>query len=428
VVVNSSSSVTFLDSVGNTATDFPAPFTAADFANAQAGPSATVLSLIPSYTPSLPHGPNAVWIGTNVSAGIAAGDTALYAASFTLPSGVSSASLTLYYAVDNGLGHTNPGIYINGTALPNSTVPSSSCVATGCAFLQEQIYTDANIGPLLVSGTNWIYFDAVNLGGPGGLIFSAVITYGASTGTPAAAAGYAVSNFATGFPNSGPGGVGPIGLAFDALGNLYVTDYLTGILYKFPPNGGVASAATQVNTVPIPGYPAGLAFAKDGSLFCARQQTGDVVQLDPSTGAILRTVATIPFATGIATDPLTGDLFVSDPALPSNSVFRVSNFANTTSPGTVAIYASVAGPDGLSFGADGSLYTAALEVAEIAKIAGTNSPVAGQVTYLNAAIPSLDGMAMSANPNAQFLYTNRNNGIITKADLSTTPPAAAVIS
>ena len=181
VVVNSSSFVRFLDSVGNTANDFPAPFTAADFANAQAGPSATVLSLIPSYIPSLPHGPNAVWIGTNVTAGIAAGDTALYAASFTLPSGVSSASLTLYYAVDNGLGHTNPGIYVNGTALPNSTVPSSSCVATGCAFLQEQIYTDANIAPLLVSGTNWIYFDAVNLGGPGALIFSAVITFAPSS-------------------------------------------------------------------------------------------------------------------------------------------------------------------------------------------------------------------------------------------------------
>jgi hypothetical protein len=181
IVVNSGSSVRFLDSVGNTATDFPAPFTPADFANAQAGPFATVLSLTPSYTPSLPHGPNAVWLGTNVTAGIAAGDTALYAASFTLPSGVSSASLTLYYAVDNGLGYKNPGIYINGTALPNSTVPSASCVASGCAFLQEQIYTAANIGPLLVSGTNWIYFDAVNLGGPGGLIFSAVITYGQSS-------------------------------------------------------------------------------------------------------------------------------------------------------------------------------------------------------------------------------------------------------
>ncbi len=30
-----------------------------------------------------------------------------------------------------------------------------------------------NIGPLLVQGTNWLYIDAVNLGGPSGLIFSA---------------------------------------------------------------------------------------------------------------------------------------------------------------------------------------------------------------------------------------------------------------
>jgi hypothetical protein len=42
------------------------------------------------------------------------------------------------------------------------------------------MYTAANIGPLLVSGTNWIYFDAVNLGGPAGLIFSATINYSTS--------------------------------------------------------------------------------------------------------------------------------------------------------------------------------------------------------------------------------------------------------
>ncbi|PYO69637.1 MAG: hypothetical protein DMD69_01985, partial [Gemmatimonadetes bacterium] len=114
-----------------------------------------------------------------------------------------------------------------------------------------------------------------------------------------AAPGYAVTDFATDFPNSG---IGPIGLAFDATANLFVGDYATGFLYKFGSGGGVASTATQVNATPIGGRPAGLAFGKDGSLFLARQSSGDLVQLDPSNGTIIRTVASgMTFATGLAT-------------------------------------------------------------------------------------------------------------------------------
>jgi len=176
VVVNSSPSVTFLDS-GTSNGDFASPFTPANFTAAQTGGAASVTPPNPSYIVSLPHGPNAQWIGTNSTAGINVGDTALYAASFSLPSGVSSASLTIYYAVDNNLGYTNPGIYINGTALASSTGLPASCINNVCAFNQEQVYTAANIAPLLVTGTNWIYFDDVNLGGPAAIIFSAVINF-----------------------------------------------------------------------------------------------------------------------------------------------------------------------------------------------------------------------------------------------------------
>jgi hypothetical protein len=180
ITVNSGSAVRFLDS-GSSTTDFTTAFTAANFTAAQTGPTASVLTSTPFYVSSLPDGPGAVWIGTNATAGASVGDTALYAASFTLPSNVSSASLTLHYAVDNNLGYTNPGIYINGTALPASTGLPSGCVGQVCAFTQENTYTDASVGSLLVSGTNWIYFDAVNLGAPAGLIFSAVINYTVGT-------------------------------------------------------------------------------------------------------------------------------------------------------------------------------------------------------------------------------------------------------
>jgi PEP-CTERM motif len=176
ITVESSSAVTFLDS-GSSTTDFPAPFTPAQFAAAQTGSAASVLTSTPSYFPASDV-PGALWIGTNANAGTGTGNTALYAISFSLPSAVSAASLTLTYGVDNALGDTNAGIYINETALPNSTgIPCGPGVACLGAFESVNTYTDASIGSLLASGTNTLFFDDVNLGGPAGLIFSANITF-----------------------------------------------------------------------------------------------------------------------------------------------------------------------------------------------------------------------------------------------------------
>jgi hypothetical protein len=182
ITLDSSNAVTFLDS-GSATADFPAPITAANFSAAQTGPAAFVLSTIPStYVKTLSSGPGAEWIGQNANAGVTSGDTALYAISFNLASVPTTGSLNLFYAVDNILGESNPGIYINGTALPNSTALVCSLCAS--SFDQQNNYTDANIAPLLVSGTNWLYFDAVNQGAQAGLIFSANITTGTAAVTP----------------------------------------------------------------------------------------------------------------------------------------------------------------------------------------------------------------------------------------------------
>jgi hypothetical protein len=186
ITLNSSAAVTYLDS-GSTSTDFSTPFSAANFTAAQTGTAASLLTSTPSYAVTPADIPGAVWIGTNPNAGVTSGDTALYAISFTLPS-VLSAAINISYAVDNALGDTNPGIYINGTALPSSTgIPCGAGVACTGAFNSVNAYADASIGPLLVTGTNWLYFDAVNLGGPAGLIFSAdisTVTAGATIVTP----------------------------------------------------------------------------------------------------------------------------------------------------------------------------------------------------------------------------------------------------
>jgi streptogramin lyase len=234
-----------------------------------------------------------------------------------------------------------------------------------------------------------------------------------------AATGYAVTNFATGFPNDGS--VGPAGLAFDASGNLFVGDFITGVLYKFGPTGGVASAATQVNATPffLGSRAHGLTFGKDGNLYVSLYDIGDVGQLDPVTGAVVRTIASGIFhPRALATDPLSGDLFVSQEG---NTIYRLSNFAN--GPGTLAVYANTPFTDGLAFGPDGTLYGADQVLQGVIAISGTNSPPPTPSTWtFIASVPLVDGMAVSASPGTPFLYGNRNDGTVTKIDLTTSPP------
>ena len=184
ITVNSSTTVTYLDS-GLCCTDFTAPFTAANFASARTGPAAVLDPNLfedgAPYLPSLPNGPEAVAIWGNGSP--AEDDTLLYAVSFNVPSGVTSASFVLYYEVDNNLGVTNPGVYLNGTALPNS-IPNPCGYGSYSCFQTEQTYSDSTVGSLLVSGTNWLYLDQVNEGVIAGIIFSADVTYSTSPVVP----------------------------------------------------------------------------------------------------------------------------------------------------------------------------------------------------------------------------------------------------
>ena len=228
-----------------------------------------------------------------------------------------------------------------------------------------------------------------------------------------AAPGFAVTDFATGFPNQG---IGPIGVAFDSTNQLFVMDLFSGQLFTFGPSGGPAT--TPLNATPIPGSPTGIAFAKDGRLYAARQHAEDIVELSPTTGAVLRVVGGVPGATGLATDPISGDLFASDPT--GSGIYRISNFA--AGPGAVTHYASTGATDGLTFAPDGTLY-AAIFGQSIAKVAGTNSSTPGAFSVI-ADLPLSDGAAVANTAPGQppVIFGNRNDGIITRIDLSTSPP------
>ena len=238
-----------------------------------------------------------------------------------------------------------------------------------------------------------------------------------------AAAGYKVTDFATDFPNSGgTTGIGPIGLAFDATNHLYVMDYWTGVLYKFDSSGGSATGKALNASHPISGAPAGIAFSKTGQLYAALQSSGEVIEIKlPPSGNVLETrlvAENTGGATGIATDPLSGDLFVTNPF--GTNIYRLHNFSSATV--TATTYANVTNPDGITFGADGTIYVAAHGLAAVKITRSANDTPT--VTSI-AEVPSIDGIALAAgsspaNPSA--IFGNRNDGKITKVDLTKTPP------
>ena len=157
--------------VGPIASDFAA-LTAADFAAARTGPAAFIIAS-QFWQAGLTHDASAKWIGASAdAAGNGNAHGALYAIPFTLaalPAG--AAPFSMFFAVDNALGSgTNAGVFINGTALPSTN-------GIGTFNSGDISYTDSNISSLLVLGQNWLYIDAVNGGGPAGLIFSANLSF-----------------------------------------------------------------------------------------------------------------------------------------------------------------------------------------------------------------------------------------------------------
>lgn len=235
-------------------------------------------------------------------------------------------------------------------------------------------------------------------------------------GTAAAmtvAPGWTVETYARGFESyGGNNDVGPIGVAFDGGGNLFVTVPKTDALYRIPPGGGTASGHEVRRGY---GIPSGLAWDRDGRLYMARQNPGDVIEIDPATGNHVRTIASgLPCALGLATDPASGDLFVSTNFCPNGGIFRLSSFGD--GPAIVSRYADDADADGLTFAPDGTLYAASRD--QVLQIDGTASQSPGRVAKF-ADVPHTDGIAYSPAADSQpaFLLVARTDGNISRVEM-----------
>jgi hypothetical protein len=142
--------------------------------------------------------------------------------------------------------------------------------------------------------------------------------------TQTAAPGFILQPYATGFlaQSFQFGGIqttfgGPYGMAWDSSGNLYASDQADGNLYKFPPGGGVANSTTLLAN--IGQSLSGLVFDSSGNLYGSLEavtnsaNSGAVVKINPSTGAVEQTIASnLTCTEPLSIDPLSGDLFTDD--------------------------------------------------------------------------------------------------------------------
>ncbi len=241
--------------------------------------------------------------------------------------------------------------------------------------------------------------------------------------------------------------------AFDSSGNVYVPDDIDGRIYRFGPSGGAASPAAALPDASFMpnGQLDSIAFGKNGELWASLNESNnnvtqpELVQLDPSTGATLRVVATRATGSGftycpqynMAVDPLTGDVFAGDDcggALESSAIVRVEDPDSSTP--TVTNYVTEGGPVvGLTFAPDGTMYDVACSstaCGQIDAISGTNHMGTPTITAL-ATLPNSNsavGIAVAATDSqghATALEVADNSGNVYRIDLTQNPPITPTV-
>ncbi len=359
--------------------------------------------------------------------------------------GTSNATITV--TLTDALGRPTPGKLVTvaqagGTSVISGPTPSVTDSNGQITFTT----TDAEPENITYTATDVSDGD-LPVPGSVGVDFSGSRTK-CSSGSPPAAPGYAVNAFATGFTsqpflngNVSHVCLGAFGLAFDPSGNLYVADEATGNIYKFPSTGGAANAGTLITPTPLGPWTTGLAFDQHGNLFASRAATGgdflsgDVVQVDPATGAIIREVATgLPCPFALASDPISGDLFTgdgcTDVGVASGVIWRISNPGGATPE--ISEYANTPNPNNyeIAFAPDGTMYVNTGNF-QVARITAPDAPQPPTVSIVPGASWGNFGIATGGNfgGDAQFLILNSPSSApstLGTFDLTTSPPSPGV--
>ena len=291
---------------------------------------------------------------------------------------------------------------------------------------------DVTDGDLAVPGSGVVTFT----NGSGGAC-------GQNLPVPVGLNGYTVTPFATGFQvgslfysNVNYGGCsGVLTPAF--LGeSVYIPNFLNGDLFRLGLGGGAVSNANKLSTLgPTLGWPV---VGKDGRLYATRAGTGGnfntgiAVELDPNTGAVLRTLASgLTCPNSLSVDPLSGDLFFVDQCFGAGSdnpsLFRLRN-PGSASP-TLAVYATLPfTPNGtLAFSPKGTIYVVSGYLQQnppVIRVSGTDGPNPPTVTPMSGVGSNywINIGAVGPDGEATKLIT-LNDGKLKLTDITTSPPA-----
>jgi len=350
--------------------------------------------------------------------------------------GTSTTTITV--TLHDALGRPTPGKLIalsqgSGHSIIAGPTPAATDINGQIQFTASDgvsetvVYTavDATDGDLPVPGSATVSFT----GGTTSCVGAPPVAASDFTIAPWAT-GFFAQNFFFGNVNWGgcPGASNP---TFTPSGTALVADFRTGDLFSFGLDGGASAGHKLSNLNPTLGQPT---FGLDGKLYATHGATGsgfttgDIVEIDPTTGAQLRVVASgLTCPNGLSVDPLSGDLFFDDECFGGGSdnpsIWRIHDPAATA---TLSVYATLpATPNGqLAFSPDGTLYavTGYTNVQQVVRIGGTNTPSPPSMATL-AGISSFFCLTMGeaqANGAAKSLIICDSNGI-ELIDITTNP-------
>jgi len=196
-----------------------------------------------------------------------------------------------------------------------------------------------------------------------------------------------ISTFATGLSS-------PYGIAFDAIGNLYVDDLGNNAICKVNPSGVVSTfVSSGINS------PRGLVFDASGNLYVANEGDNTISKITPA-GVISTFVSSgISGPRGLVFDAR-GNLYVANT--------RNNTISKVTPSGIVSTFVSsgISLPRGIVFDASGNLYVANAGNNTISKV--TPSGILSTFVNSSSVINTPQGLAFDSNGNLYIsnFYSN----------------------
>ena len=219
--------------------------------------------------------------------------------------------------------------------------------------------------------------------------------------------GFTLSTFVDTFPNSGGGGIGPIGVTFNSSGQAVIGDWNTGDMYVFSDLDGQHASSVAITGTNGSGI-AGLANL-GGLLYGAQQSTGRLLALNPdgTLNHFIGAAGAFPSITALIADPTSGHLYAS--TIGFGQILKIDPIT-----GISTLFAN-ASADGLTLSADGKTLYAEVGGSIIGYSTSTGLPV-----FNSGGIPgNPDGTALGTGALANDLFVNTNGGQLIEIDLTT---------